>query len=122
MEPEGASQLEVGGEPVRGGKWVCQRCTACCRWPGHVRVTEEEIGLMAGHLGIAEHDFIQRYTRLRFDRKGLVLEEQEGGACIFLDGMDCLVQGVKPKQCRDFPNGWNFPGWQDICHAVFVVG
>jgi len=23
--------------------YECQRCTACCRWPGQVRLTDEEI-------------------------------------------------------------------------------
>ncbi len=22
--------------------WQCDRCTACCRWPGQVAITEEE--------------------------------------------------------------------------------
>jgi uncharacterized protein len=25
---------------------------------------------------------------------------------------------VKPQQCRDFPNLWNFPGFEKVCHAV----
>jgi hypothetical protein len=41
----------------------CQRCTACCRWPGQVRLTEAEITRIAAFLQLSEHDFIQRYTR-----------------------------------------------------------
>lgn len=66
---------------------------------------------------MAEFDFIQTYTRLRPDRQGLSLIEKPGGDCIFLYGMDCRVQAVKPQQCRDFPNQWNFPGWEKICQA-----
>jgi Fe-S-cluster containining protein len=95
----------------------CQRCTACCRWPGQVRLTAEEIGRLAGFKGMSEHDFIQRYTRLAADRRGLALMDQAGGACIFLEGNDCAVQAVKPQQCRDFPNLWNFPGFEQVCRA-----
>src|SRR5579871_3311608 len=98
--------------------YECQRCTACCRWPGQVRLSDEEITRMAQHLGLSEHDFIQRYTRLRQDRHGLALMEQPDGACIFLEGENCKVQPVKPQQCRDFPNLWNFPGFEKTCRAL----
>lgn len=96
----------------------CQRCTACCRWPGQVKLTEAEITALAAHLEMSESDFIQRYTRLRPDRRGLALTEQPDGACVFLDGRDCRVQPVKPRQCRDFPNGWRFEGFEKFCRAV----
>jgi len=25
---------------------------------------------------------------------------------------------VKPQQCRDFPNLWNFPGFEETCRAI----
>jgi hypothetical protein len=28
------------------------------------------------------------------------------------------VQPVKPQQCRDFPNLWNFPGFEQTCRAI----
>lgn len=89
-----------------GVYWECQRCTACCRWPGEVKVSEVEIRAMAGYLGVKESLFIERYTRLRQDRRGLALTEQADGACVFLQGTNCIVQPVKPQQCRDFPNRW----------------
>lgn len=96
----------------------CQRCTACCRWPGQVRLTAEEITRLAVFKGLAESDFIQQYTRLTLDRRGLALMDKANGECIFLDGEDCAVQPVKPQQCRDFPNLWNFPGSEKFCHAI----
>jgi hypothetical protein len=98
--------------------YQCQRCTACCRWPGQVKICAAEISDIASFLGLPEHDFIQRFTRLRVQRDGLALTDQPSGACVFLDGMDCRIQPVKPRQCRDFPNRWNFPGWRTICEAV----
>jgi hypothetical protein len=96
----------------------CQRCTACCRWPGQVRLTDAEIRQLAAFKGISENEFIQQFTRLRADRQGLALQEQADGACIFLEGENCAVQPVKPQQCREFPNLWNFVGFEKICHAI----
>ena len=96
----------------------CQRCTACCRWPGQVRLDDGEITRLARFLGATEHDFIQRFTRLTADRRGLALLDKPNGECVFLDGENCRVQPVKPQQCRDFPNLWNFPGFEQHCRAV----
>lgn len=81
-------------------------------------LTDDEITRLAAYKGISEHEFIQRYTRLRKDRQGLALQERPNGECIFLEGNDCSVQPVKPQQCKDFPNLWNFPGSEKICRAV----
>ena len=100
--------------------YQCQRCTNCCRWPGFVRVDDADITAIAKHLGMSEHEFIQRYTRLRPRRDGLALVDGPDGACVFLAGRDCAVQQVKPRQCAGFPNTWNFPGWREVCEAVPV--
>jgi Fe-S-cluster containining protein len=81
-------------------------------------VTDAEIVRLASFKGLSEHDFIQQFTRLRHDRRGLVLQEKPDGSCVFLDGNDCSVQPVKPRQCLDFPNLWNFPGFEKVCHAI----
>lgn len=98
--------------------YECQLCAACCRWPGQVRLTDVEITRLAVFKDMSEYDFIQQFTRLRHDRRRLVLREKSDGACIFLDGNGCSVQPVKPQQCRDFPNRWDFPDFDKICHAV----
>jgi Fe-S-cluster containining protein len=67
---------------------------------------------------MAEYDFIQQFTRLRPDRLGLALKETANGECVFLEGGSCSVQPVKPRQCRDFPNLWNFPDFEKVCQAV----
>ncbi len=81
-------------------------------------MTQAEIARLAAFKGLSEFDFIQEYTRLDQQRRGLALKEKPGGECIFLEGNDCTVQPVKPQQCRDFPNGWNFPGFEKVCEAV----
>lgn len=97
--------------------YVCQRCTACCKWPGDVRLEDDEILPIARHLGLSEEEFLNRYVRLRTNRQGLSLIEKENHECIMLDGDSCRIHAVKPEQCRGFPNKWNFPGWQKVCDA-----
>ncbi|WP_411827327.1 YkgJ family cysteine cluster protein [Luteolibacter sp. AS25] len=100
--------------------YVCQRCTACCKWPGDVRIEDSEIAGISGFLGLTEDEFIARYTRLRTNRMGLSLIEKENHECIMLEGNGCKIHEVKPGQCAGFPNKWNFPGWRDLCEAIPV--
>ena len=100
--------------------YVCQRCTNCCKWPGDVRLEEDEISSIAEFMGLAADEFIQRYTRLRSNRQGLSLVEKDNHECIMLDGNACRIHPVKPAQCQGFPNKWNFPGWRLVCEAVPV--
>jgi hypothetical protein len=47
-----------------------------------------------------------------------LLLDQSDGSCSFLDsGGNCRIQPVKPHQCSDFPNPWNFPGFEKLCRA-----
>ena len=98
--------------------YQCQRCTACCRWPGQVKVSHAEIAQIAGFLGYDEETFIQRFTRLRSQRDGLALLDKENGECLYQEGSSCVINEVKPQQCRDFPNKWNFAGWRQVCEAT----
>ena len=86
-------------------------------------MSEAEIARLAAFKGMSEVAFIQQFTRLTDDRRGLALADKPNGECVFLEGNDCAVQPVKPQQCRDFPNLWNFSGFETVCHAVpHVVG
>jgi Fe-S-cluster containining protein len=98
--------------------YQCQRCTACCRWPGQVKLTDSDIASLAALKHLSEFEFIQAYTRLRADRRGLSLIEKPNHECIFLEGDNCTVQAAKPQQCKDFPNGWSFPGFEQVCRAI----
>ena len=100
--------------------YVCQRCTACCKWPGDVRLEDHDVPRIAGFLGLAEIEFVEAYTRLRGNRQGLSLMEKANHECIMLDGAACRIHPVKPDQCAGFPNRWNSPGWREICKAIAV--
>ena len=74
---------------------------------------------MAEHLTLPVADFIALFTRLTDDRRGLSLIEAADGACIFLTPDNrCRVQPVKPRQCREFPLGWRFPGVEKVCRGL----
>ena len=81
-------------------------------------LSEAEITRIAAFKGLSEHDFIQKFAKLRPDRRGLALKENPDGSCIFLEGENCAVQPVKPRKCKEFPNLWDFPGFEKICHAI----
>lgn len=83
-----------------------------------MRLRDGEIARIAAFKGMAEVPFIQEFTRLTGDRRGLSLNERPDGRCVFLEGENCSIQPVKPQQCRDFPNLWNFPGFEKTCRAI----
>ncbi|MBR4107334.1 MAG: YkgJ family cysteine cluster protein [Akkermansia sp.] len=94
----------------------CQRCGACCRWEGDVCLTDEDISAIAAYLQMEETDFINKWCHLQRNRRGLSLIDAPDGACIMLEKDNtCRIQSVKPRQCRDFPYKWNFPGWEERC-------
>ena len=86
-----------------------------------MRVEGREINAIAAFLGLDADEFIARHTELRPSRTGLMLKSNPDGSCIFLEGANtCLIQPVKPQQCRDFPNRWRFDGWREKCEAVEI--
>jgi len=117
MEP--GSPALAASPPEAGVVYQCVRCGNCCRWPGWVRVSAEEVDRIAEYLELEPRDFIERFTRLRPARDGLALVEKPDGACVFLEGRNvCAIQPVKPAQCEGFPNAWRFPGWRQLCESV----
>ena len=98
----------------------CVRCGNCCRWSGYVRITQGEVDLIAGYLDMTISDFIDKYTRLTSDRRGLSLIEKPDGSCIFFEESPnlCEINDVKPIQCRNFPLIWNFEDWEQECKGA----
>ena len=113
--------LDPSTKLPKGQRWQCQRCGNCCKWPGDVRIDDDEVKTIADFVGLSEADFLDQFTRLRTDRRGLSLIEKDNHECIFLDGNTCKINDVKPNQCRGFPNQWNFIGWRDHCEAIAVA-
>lgn len=100
----------------------CRRCGACCRWPGPVRLDIDEIDVLAAAVGMTSDQLTADYTRLTTDRRGLTLIEQVDGSCVFLlESGECRVHAVKPRQCRDFPLKWYFPGVEKCCPGILEM-
>lgn len=103
-------------------KVPCVMCGACYRWEGEVKISEEEITRLANFLKITEEDFIQSYTQLRYDRKGLGVKMLEDGTCIFLGKCNvCRVHSVKPSQCKGYPFRWRTRDSALHCQAVRIL-
>jgi len=86
---------------------------------GYVRLTPDDISRLAKSLEMTEDAFINAYTRLTADRRGLSLIEKTDDSCVFLDDAGtCRINDAKPIQCRDFPIGWNFSGYEELCEAA----
>ena len=94
----------------------CKRCGNCCRVPGYVHLSQSEIDACAEYLGMDVAEFTDQYTRLTRCRRGLSLNERKDGSCIFLtEGGECLIEPVKPLQCRQFPALWQYKDIENIC-------
>ena len=68
-----------------------------------MQLTDGEISRLAAFKKLSEVDFIQRFTRLTADRRGLALMERPDGECVFLDGNDCSATGLSFR--HDAPLG-----------------
>ena len=84
----------------------CRQCGTCCRWFGHVLLTESDITDLASATGLPEAQFIERYTVLAANRRQLSLADGPDGSCILLKDGLCSFYDDRPVQCRDFPGGW----------------
>ena len=100
--------------------YFCNGCGDCCRWSGHVHVNEKEITAIAGYLNMPESEFIDQYTEITQNRKGLSIIDNEKGHCYFFDdeANACGVYPVRPKQCKTFPNDWTVKDLESICPAL----
>jgi len=87
-----------------GLRFECTRCGACCSgFAGTVRVTDEEIAVLARRLGLSEAEFRKGYTR-SVGADHLSLQETEEFDCVFYDrSKGCQVYEDRPKQCRTWP-------------------
>lgn len=105
--------------PLPPADFRCQACGTCCRQPGVVNITEAEAAAIARFLCLELAVFLETYTRLREDRRGLVLAEDPDGGCVFI-GPDnrCRIQECKPEQCRTFPFLWRNPGYERTCQGM----
>jgi uncharacterized protein len=100
-------------------EFQCLKCGNCCRPRGYVRLQENEAELIAGYQGMEVLQFVKECTRLTADRTCLSLNERDDGTCIFLtEDSTCMINDVKPQQCRDFPETWSYAGAEKLCPVL----
>lgn len=89
----------------------CTGCGKCCRGPGYVWLTEEDIYRLSGHFQMSKKQFLKKYTRQVGDKFALL--DQPNMDCIFLKNQkECSLYEQRPKQCRAFP--W----WKDQLRSM----
>ena len=84
----------------------CKKCGTCCRWSGHVLLTDTDVARLSQAAGLPDEAFIEQYTILASNRRQLSLADHPDGSCILLEDGQCLLYEARPAQCRDFPHGW----------------
>jgi hypothetical protein len=86
-------------------RFHCTGCGQCCSGDPdyYVFLTERESEAIRRHLGVTLRWFKRRYLR-RTPQDELVINNQGGGRCVFLDkDQRCRIYGVRPLQCRTYP-------------------
>ncbi len=89
-----------------GLSFKCTGCGRCCTGsPGVVWITEEEIHAVAKFLGQSVETITKNHVRKLGDRLALLERKKssEEFDCTFLQGKQCSIYPVRPKQCQTFP-------------------
>jgi Fe-S-cluster containining protein len=89
-------------------------CTACCRQPGFVYLSEDDLAQAAAHLGLSTAEFEERYVYRTSHRRRF--RKPRGGTCPFLEETGCRLHPEKPTQCR------TFPFWPEIAEEPASAG
>jgi Fe-S-cluster containining protein len=105
IPPQYSLGFDMTNQPEKRS-FKCLRCGTCCRWPGHVLLTDQDITRIAEAIGLSEDAFIEKYTELAANRRQLTLKDIDGHDCIFLKNDGCEIYAARPDQCRNFPYTW----------------
>jgi len=83
----------------------CGRCAECCKRPGHVQISEDDLYRISGSLNMEVREFSEKYCDI-FNRHSLMLKKKPDDSCVFLNRGGCDIHHVKPLQCKGFPVRW----------------
>ena len=87
---------------AEGLRFACQAgCTECCRQPGFVYLTENDVVRAAAYLAMTPAGFEQAYCYRTRNRVRLRVPKE--AKCHFLLEDGCAIHPAKPTQCRVFP-------------------
>lgn len=111
-----------------GLSFKCTGCGKCCTGtPGVVWITEEEIHAVAKFLNLPVETVCKKHVRKLGDRFALMEQRPKQGEydCTFLQGKQCSIYPVRPKQCKTFPwweeNVSSKEAWEELakdCEGV----
>ena len=94
--------------------YICQSCGRCC-YDKDVRVNPYEVARLAANRGQTTTEFRAAWTR---DGKGTLLNQTDGGACVFLGHEGCTVYPDRPFACRLYPLGRHVDGGGETFRRV----
>jgi len=83
-------------------RFRCVACGRCCRRPGWVRFTENDLRRAARRLDLTVSAFRER-TIDEEDGEGAWIRVTRRRPCPFLREGGCVIHDAKPEQCRSFP-------------------
>ena len=83
----------------------CEKCGNCCKGEGIVKVSYEEFSKICKYLNISKAEALRYF----FIKRGkiFIIRDKDNKECIFLRNNLCLINNVKPEQCKNFPLKWN---------------
>ena len=85
-------------------RFRCTGCGNCCRGPGSVYFSDEDMQNIQSFLGLNRTRFAALKQRLIQARENGYHVHRTGGACYFLDQDNrCAIYPVRPLQCSSFP-------------------
>ncbi len=86
-----------------GLRFKCTGCGKCCTGsPGYVWITPDEIEKIADSLKMSLVDFSRGYLR-EINGAYALKERVKSYDCVFLNGKECSIYELRPKQCKTFP-------------------
>ncbi len=90
-------------EAQGGLRFECTACGKCCRRPGIVVLTPDDILRISDHLDMTLHDFCTRFLTHDEEDDLWYVHVKPGGGCVFLKEERCSIHEVKPVQCKTYP-------------------
>jgi len=117
--------LNVIPEYLRGVRFSCTECGACCTGePGRVRVSREELKRIVAYRGESVDEALPEWAAANGDE--VRIRERENGDCVFFEGGRCSIHAVKPGQCRRYPfwfrNVRSEAAWVKTCAECPGIG
>lgn len=101
---------------IDGRPFECTKCGECCRWPGIVKLTDEDIGRISAYIRMPVDEYVRVCTEISRRSGDRILKDTEGTKdCVHLKDNLCEIHQVKPEQCRTNPQKYDprCPGFGD---------